>query len=447
MTSCTLRCRGRRAIVARWLPSGVIPMHMLRSTLFLAIVCACGACKPESTTPVAQAPASAPAVAPHAGVDLAGIDHAVQPGDDFDGYANGAWRAKAVIPEDRSSTGVGFEVFQKAEKRNADLIQGLAASQSRRGHRRRARSATTTPPSWTRPGSRSAAWRRCSRSWTRSPRSPAPPIWRACSAKACAPTSTRSTPPTSTPNSCSACSSRRAWKIRSTTSPYLLQGGLGMPNRDYYLSADPEMVAIRDKYQAYVAGDAEARRHRRRRQQGRRRSSRSKRRSPRRTPRSSRPRTCTRRTIRGRWRTSPRRRRASTGRRSSRPRACDAQPVVIAWQPGAITELSALVASRAAGHLEGLPAPSTRSTATPACCRRPSPTCRFAFYGTTLTGTPQQRDRWKRAHRRRQRRARRRGRQALRAEVFPGVVAGEGAADGRRTCSPPSTSASTSSTG
>src|SRR5438045_1680784 len=32
---------------------------------------------------------------------------------------------------------------------------------------------------------------------------------------------------------------------------YLLQGGLGMPNRDYYLSKDPAMVAIRDKYKAY----------------------------------------------------------------------------------------------------------------------------------------------------------------------------------------------------
>jgi putative endopeptidase len=29
---------------------------------------------------------------------------------------------------------------------------------------------------------------------------------------------------------------------------YLLQGGLGMPNRDYYLSPDKEMAAIRDKY-------------------------------------------------------------------------------------------------------------------------------------------------------------------------------------------------------
>ncbi len=34
---------------------------------------------------------------------------------------------------------------------------------------------------------------------------------------------------------------------------YLLQGGLGMPSRDYYLSQDPQMAAFRAKYQTYVA--------------------------------------------------------------------------------------------------------------------------------------------------------------------------------------------------
>src|SRR5690606_32223070 len=34
--------------------------------------------------------------------------------------------------------------------------------------------------------------------------------------------------------------------------PYLLQGGLAMPNRDYYLSKDKAMAGIRDKYKAYI---------------------------------------------------------------------------------------------------------------------------------------------------------------------------------------------------
>ncbi len=37
------------------------------------------------------------------------------------------------------------------------------------------------------------------------------------------------------------------------TLPYILQGGLGLPEREYYLSTDPEMAAIRTKYKAYIA--------------------------------------------------------------------------------------------------------------------------------------------------------------------------------------------------
>ncbi|HEX7158390.1 MAG TPA: M13 family metallopeptidase N-terminal domain-containing protein, partial [Edaphobacter sp.] len=34
--------------------------------------------------------------------------------------------------------------------------------------------------------------------------------------------------------------------------PYLLQGGLQLPNRDYYLSMSPRMVDIRDRYRAHI---------------------------------------------------------------------------------------------------------------------------------------------------------------------------------------------------
>jgi len=39
----------------------------------------------------------------------------------------------------------------------------------------------------------------------------------------------------------------------SRSVPYLLQGGLGMPNRDYYLDTDKDMAAFRAKYQSYIA--------------------------------------------------------------------------------------------------------------------------------------------------------------------------------------------------
>src|SRR5262249_2215702 len=39
----------------------------------------------------------------------------------------------------------------------------------------------------------------------------------------------------------------------SRSSPFLLQGGLGMPDRSYYLDASPRMEEIRSKYRAHIA--------------------------------------------------------------------------------------------------------------------------------------------------------------------------------------------------
>jgi putative endopeptidase len=39
------------------------------------------------------------------GVDLSGRDLAIKPGDDFDAYANGAWKARTPIPADRPQIG------------------------------------------------------------------------------------------------------------------------------------------------------------------------------------------------------------------------------------------------------------------------------------------------------------------------------------------------------
>src|SRR3954468_10770867 len=36
-------------------------------------------------------------------------------------------------------------------------------------------------------------------------------------------------------------------------SPFLLQGGLGMPDRDYYLDGSPRMNGIRNKYRQHIA--------------------------------------------------------------------------------------------------------------------------------------------------------------------------------------------------
>src|SRR5919202_2647153 len=82
---------------------------------------------------LAAAPLLAAAAPGALGVTLSYRDLSVKPGDDFDGYANGAWRKATEIPADRSSTGVGFEVFQRAEARNAELVRDAGAGPSAPG--------------------------------------------------------------------------------------------------------------------------------------------------------------------------------------------------------------------------------------------------------------------------------------------------------------------------
>lgn len=57
------------------------------------------------------------------GLDVAGMDRGVNPGDDFFGYANGAWMKATMIPEDRSSYGVFDKLAEEASRRTSDLIK------------------------------------------------------------------------------------------------------------------------------------------------------------------------------------------------------------------------------------------------------------------------------------------------------------------------------------
>jgi putative endopeptidase len=60
------------------------------------------------------------------GLDLKGIDRTGAPGDDFFRYANGTWIAATEIPPDRSAWGAGEIVDELTRKRTSDLIQGAA---------------------------------------------------------------------------------------------------------------------------------------------------------------------------------------------------------------------------------------------------------------------------------------------------------------------------------
>lgn len=77
----------------------------------------------------AYAEVTAPDYGPY-GIDLKGIDRTVRPQDDISLYANGGWLKTAVIPADRSSTGVAEALYDLSEARVKGIIEAAA---SRRG--------------------------------------------------------------------------------------------------------------------------------------------------------------------------------------------------------------------------------------------------------------------------------------------------------------------------
>ncbi|HXY41752.1 MAG TPA: hypothetical protein VEQ10_18895, partial [Vicinamibacteria bacterium] len=64
-----------------------------------------------------------PALALATGIDLAGIDRSVTPGDDFFRYANGAWLKSAEIPADRAAYGPGAILAELTTRQTAELMQ------------------------------------------------------------------------------------------------------------------------------------------------------------------------------------------------------------------------------------------------------------------------------------------------------------------------------------
>lgn len=77
----------------------------------------------------ALAPASLLAAQrPIPGLDATGMDRSVRPGDDFFRYANGTWVEQTEIPADRSSYGSFNVADEHAQVRLAELVRGAAAA-------------------------------------------------------------------------------------------------------------------------------------------------------------------------------------------------------------------------------------------------------------------------------------------------------------------------------
>ncbi|MCW3849288.1 M13 family metallopeptidase [Sphingomonas sp. LB-2] len=220
---------------------------MKHSTILLAALLATTACTPAGT-PTANISAEA---GKGIGVDLAGIDKNVKPGDDFDEYASGAWRAKAEIPADRSSVGTGYDVSLKADANNVAIIQGVLKANAAPGTDER----------------RIADWYNSYLDVNAIEKRGMAPMQAelaaiaglkdksALSAMLGANLRADVDPLNATnfeTENLFGLFVSQGFDTPDTTVPYMLQGGLGLPDRDYYLSSKPEMVTIRGQYKDYI---------------------------------------------------------------------------------------------------------------------------------------------------------------------------------------------------
>jgi Predicted metalloendopeptidase len=186
------------------------------------------------------------------GVDLAGMDKSIAPGDDFFAYANGTWMKTTEIPADRSSWGVFQIVADEANRRTVGLIQDAGKSGAAAGSE--ARKVGDFYDSYMDEKAIEAKGI--------TPLSPELKAIRAIdSRKALATVLGRGLRADVDPLNNTNFHTDRPfglWVSPDFHDPdrnvaYLLQGGLGMPDRDNYLSNDARDVSLRAKYRDHIA--------------------------------------------------------------------------------------------------------------------------------------------------------------------------------------------------
>ncbi|WP_243382045.1 M13 family metallopeptidase [Geothrix alkalitolerans] len=193
--------------------------------------------------------AAPPKAAPH-GLDLAGMDRTVAPGDDFFAYANGAWVKRTEIPADRGSYGVGREVADLTDRRTAALIRGAAQAPA---------------------GSELRKVGDCYASFMDQKRiearglSPLGPTFKAIAAiqdrtqlARYLGSTLRADVDLLNATNYHTANFLGLWVAQDLDqpdqyAPFLVQGGLGLPERSYYLDPSEGMAAVRTQYTTHVA--------------------------------------------------------------------------------------------------------------------------------------------------------------------------------------------------
>jgi putative endopeptidase len=365
------------------------------AALVVALAASTAACNRQPASSSDAASASGATAGRRAVQDIgAGMDRGVLPGNDFFRYANGAWLKTTEIPADRSSYGVWSVLTEQAQQRTRDLLAAAAAGQASAGSDERRlgdyyasyldeqtiERQGTLPLAEPLKAIAGIGDRRALSAWLgQSIRADVDPL-----------------------NNTNFYTDHifGLWVSQDLDdpahyAPYLLQGGLGMPDRDYYVDGSARMEMMRAAYRDHIAtmlrlaavAEPEAKAGKILALEQR-------------IAAAHWTRTASADVAKGNnhWKREEFERRAPGLDWTAFFTAARLQnaAVFIVWQPSAVSGIAALVASEplevwrdyltfhAIDHHAGvLPRAFAEE--------------RFAFYGKTLSGTPQMQERWKRA--------------------------------------------------
>ena len=186
------------------------------------------------------------------GIAVANMDRAVLPGNDFYDYANGSWIKRAVIPPDRARIGVFSQLDDLTNKRTAALIEEAAKSNAAAGSSER---------------KIADLYKSYMNEATIESKGLAPlrPHLQAIAAikdkkalaRALGDSLRADVDPLNNTNfhtsNLFGLWTAPGFNDSEHYAAYLLQGGLELPDREYYLSDTPHMRDLRTEYQKHVA--------------------------------------------------------------------------------------------------------------------------------------------------------------------------------------------------
>ena len=328
------------------------------------------------------------------GIDLDGMDRSVAPGDDFFAFANGGWYKATAIPEDRPAFGADAVVYDRTSQRTVELIQEAARGDAPAGSAER------------KVGDYYASFMD-EASIEAKGLAPVQPTLDAIAALSdkrglarFLGTTLRADVDALNATNFSTDNLLGLWIAQdldqpSRYLPFLMQGGLDMPERTYYVDPAPQMAELRAKCQAHIVKVLELARVADAQTKGGHVFELERRIAEAHVSRED---SSDVKKSNNHWA------RAALG--TSAPgldwteflgaAGLGAEREFVVWHPAGVTGISALVASQPLAVWKDyltFHALEHHAAVMPAAFGEES----FAFHGTALQGTPKRRDRWKRA--------------------------------------------------